>query len=330
MRRPRRHKCSVAARCALVLVNVQAIGCGISEPRSGPTSALERHKDTPTKLPSEDEVAVPRLPRGPFVDVTVGREHACALRADGSASCFGADPVAELELISGRWKDLEADSHTTCGVRLNGSIECFGAAWPAHWIPSGSDFRSLSVAGISVCGISEEGAVRCGRSLTVDQPAEDKKVRSINVSELSGACAILELTGELYCWQHQRKEAPPSEAILSVSVGYFHGCAIAANGSLSCWGTRATRGVSRAYTAMWQPPMEDRSYVSVAGSDTSHCAQDAEGMVHCWGSQKLSRGGPRGPFVAYDSHTYTACGITGSGELDCWGLVNDWIPANGG
>ena len=82
--------------------------------------------------------------------------HACALRSDGSASCWGADNAGQATApAERRWQKLATGAMHTCGIsRVDGSIQCWGrdesgevsgapatpisplaASTPAHWMP---------------------------------------------------------------------------------------------------------------------------------------------------------------------------------------------------
>ncbi|MDB4947457.1 MAG: hypothetical protein JWM27_106 [Gemmatimonadetes bacterium] len=68
---------------------------------------------------------------GPYVQVTVGASHRCALRADGGAECPVGYPGSwqgpeERSLTTGRWTRITAGNYHTCGLRADGYFECFG------------------------------------------------------------------------------------------------------------------------------------------------------------------------------------------------------------
>jgi cysteine-rich repeat protein len=76
---------------------------------------------------------------GPFVRISAGDTHTCALRTDGTLDCWGAGrgaPAADPQ--SGQsappttpadvFSDVGAGSRFTCGVRRFGGIKCWGDA----------------------------------------------------------------------------------------------------------------------------------------------------------------------------------------------------------
>jgi hypothetical protein len=69
-------------------------------------------------------------PNAGFVDVTCGDYHACALRQDGTAVCWGEIGLpAGAQIPAGEesgYTDLEAGYEHTCGLKQDGSVACWG------------------------------------------------------------------------------------------------------------------------------------------------------------------------------------------------------------
>lgn len=61
--------------------------------------------------------------------VSAGEYHACALRADGQATCWGPQSSPENVPPAGiLFKSIAPGSEHTCGIVLDGTVRCRGRA----------------------------------------------------------------------------------------------------------------------------------------------------------------------------------------------------------
>ena len=65
-------------------------------------------------------------PTGEFVAVSAGFKHSCALAVDGTVSCWGRDAYGETRAPAGEFVAVSAGSSFSCGLRPDTSIECWG------------------------------------------------------------------------------------------------------------------------------------------------------------------------------------------------------------
>ena len=65
-------------------------------------------------------------PAGEFVAVSAGFRHSCALAVDNTVSCWGRDAFGETQAPAGEFLSVSAGSSFSCGVRPGNSIECWG------------------------------------------------------------------------------------------------------------------------------------------------------------------------------------------------------------
>ncbi len=65
-------------------------------------------------------------PNDPIVSFTVGPEHDCFLRGDGSATCGGANDYGEGDVPEGAFLQLSAGDKHTCAVTTDGFLACWG------------------------------------------------------------------------------------------------------------------------------------------------------------------------------------------------------------
>lgn len=60
--------------------------------------------------------------------LVVGDIHACGLRVDGTAVCWGDDFFQQASPPAGTFTSLTAGAWHTCGLRPNGTATCWGRA----------------------------------------------------------------------------------------------------------------------------------------------------------------------------------------------------------
>ena len=65
--------------------------------------------------------------QGQYKVVSAGADHSCAVRADDTITCWGADHYGQLDSPGGRFKSVSAGAAHTCGLRTNNTITCWGA-----------------------------------------------------------------------------------------------------------------------------------------------------------------------------------------------------------
>lgn len=68
----------------------------------------------------------PTPPEEPFAHVAVGVAHACALRADGTISCWGLEEDGRTSPPSGEFTQISAGSAHACARRADATVECWG------------------------------------------------------------------------------------------------------------------------------------------------------------------------------------------------------------
>lgn len=332
--------------------------------------------DERVRLQPSTEVA---LPDGALaVSIAAGGAHTCAVLVTGWAACWGSDTAGQL----GGGNAWSSDAGA---VETDDDARAAGAHDPVVVdLPDGAVVR-LAAGALHTCALSDVGTVYCwgrntdgqlgiGRSgpgAGLDAPA-DAVVMPGGATAIAVAagvthtCAVLQ-TGEITCWGGNAggqlgdgtrgRDAgtdrpvgpvglPPGSAAVEVVAGVRHTCALAADGTVTCWGQTASL-----WPADDDPPPAGLDHLvpgpalslpagtSVRGlvSGTTHaCALLGNGDATCWGANaagqlgdgttestsepvaRLRVGGSFAP-VAMGLGASHTCVVSAAGDVRCWG-----------
>jgi alpha-tubulin suppressor-like RCC1 family protein len=260
------------------------------------------------------------------VDVSAGFTHACAVRSDGSVTCWGDDRFGQLggpglgnahgiEDVAGLVDavDVEAAGSITCARRANGEILCWGLRGPQP------DDRPVLVGTLGAA----EG---------------------LSITEARTGC-IRRATGEVACYERGPDHVAPV-AGLNDAVAIAHGgsfaCALRQNGRVMCWGRNhvgqlGIGHVSDMRERQAEPvevvDLEDVVAISAYSQNAHACALRRDGAVLCWGSDEAGALGAFYPrlvpaaarvrgvrdAVAVAASDRASCALISDGSVTCWG-----------
>lgn len=285
---------------------------------------------------------------GDWASVSVGGDHTCALKTDGTAYCWGSDRDGQLGTM---------DADTVCGSANN--------QYPCTLVPRRVDtkltFRSISAGLRHTCAISTDRQAYCWGNNDDGQVADFATTGPLLVqipttlpfSQISAGashtCAV-RTDGALFCWgSNDRGQLGTSSTTggtvrvflgapaAMVSAGQQRTCVRTTTGTIACWGAtwfdringlEMTRSV---YLPSLVVGAKQMSSISV-GSFTT-CATDFQATAFCW------EGNPRGElgdgtqtgaivpqpvvgglsFVQVSAGIVQTCGIATNGAGYCWG-----------
>jgi alpha-tubulin suppressor-like RCC1 family protein len=290
---------------------------------------------------------------GPFRSVSAGFYHTCGLVPDGHAYCWGdnanrgqlgdgtfASKITPVAVAGGlRFRSISAGAYHTCGVTTDDRAYCWGKNTYGQ-LGSGSSANSnrpvavvgggsyvyVGAGGFSSCGLTTDGEVLCwGRN---------------NQGQLGNNAATSFTTST---------PVPVSGRLrfASLTVGFQHACAIHVEDRAYCWGKNSKGQVGDGTTMRRRVPKAvagglEFASISATGIGTgpsgdgqNHtCALTPEGRAYCWGDNwhnnlglnhvRTIQSSPQPvegvPFFAQiatgGDHS---CGLTGAGEMWCWG-----------
>ena len=96
-----------------------------------------------------------------FAAMSVGWEHSCGLRGDGTFVCWGDDSRFQCTVPDGTCTAVSAGVWHTCGLKTDDAVVCWGdSKWGQADEPEGS-FTSVSSGGRHSCGVRTDGTATC-------------------------------------------------------------------------------------------------------------------------------------------------------------------------
>jgi alpha-tubulin suppressor-like RCC1 family protein len=255
---------------------------------------------TPKKLP------VPVSGLTNIVSVSAGTSHSCAVRADGTAWCWGDNSVGELGdgssntsadpvAVSGLSNvvAISAGNKFTCAVKSDGTVWCWGQngglqlgqssglAYPLPvQVPTPSPALTVTTGASHACALIVGGTVQCWGHNAAGQLGNGNYTRS------ASPVNVLTSGGRL-------------RNVVDIAAGRLHTCALIVNGNVRCWGSNDTGQLGNNSTAadsnlavvveivppprsLDPTPLLEGAVAVTAGTGHS-CALGATGNVRCWG-----------------------------------------------
>jgi alpha-tubulin suppressor-like RCC1 family protein len=294
-----------------------------------------------------------------FVSISAGLYHACALKADGSAWCWGAESAGKLgngrdpgngiqpnpvQVLGGhRFVELDVEATHSCGRTREGTLWCWGSnvygglgdgstVHRSTPVQVRGTYKSVAVGEWHTCAIGEDGITYCWGSNFGGELGNGQS------GFHSGSVAYQETTPQ-----------PISTAFTQVEAGGTHTCALTADGAAYCWGYNPYGELGRGYFTNSASPYAQPTPAPVSGSHRfskltlgryHSCGLKADGSAYCWGKNEYGQLGigtatPASPYgvaspqpvpgtwAALGAGYVHTCGITPMGAGKCWGW-NGW------
>jgi len=254
--------------------------------------------------PTRPSVGVPTLDDAGsdgWTAVSAGREHSCALTADGTAYCWGSNEFSQL--------GVDGDG-TTC-TRADREIPCRRV--PVA-VATTLRFKRVSAGGVHTCAISTNDRVYCwGDNLRGE--LGDPTVRRTPVP-------VAIVTTAMFA---------------DVSAGGQHSCGVRTDGIGMCWGANDIGQIGNGSQQFgFGAPAQLSSalrFASIVAGDDRTCGRLADGETFCWGSTWVNR--VSGTDVTRSQNTPapvqtsllfthlalgngTTCGIAADNSAHCW------------
>lgn len=299
--------------------------------------------------------------------ISVGYWHACGVKTDASAWCWGSNYEGALGIGSSVFDEVSlrpvrvsgmnsgvhqiaAGNFSTCAVKTNGTVWCWGA-------------NSAGQLGIGTTGTPENAPVQL-----TDLEFTNKNIQQVDVNTYHGCAVSLDET--LWCWglghngrlglgtldNHSSPvEVSDLSGVIQVSVGDSHTCAIKSDGTAWCWGDneygKLGLGMENGPEYCSSDPCS-KNPVQITGindltsisADYLHTCVASNSGVWCWGHNAYSQ---LGDDTSQDSSSPVAvsalqgasalglgvnhtCALAQGGSVWCWGSGDTGQIGEGG
>lgn len=275
-----------------------------------------------------------------FVSVSAGGAHVCALGLDGRVSCWGSNWFGQADAPPGEFVAVDAGTSHTCGLRSDGSVECWGE-------------DSLDAADMASTWFEFGGDEEAVHADSIDRRGSRVEPLSSALLDLEGAVPEAEVRAEMA--RRAQGWEPPTGQFVQVSAGHGFSCGLRPGGEVECWGYFAReepRIPLEVYAEVYGPRLWDFSdttksqlasggegrfdprfyslYESLYGARVWELdprqyliSMPDEGLVESLVGRMRLVDPPPGPFIAVKAGYEVACGIRPTGEVECWGRVDE-------
>lgn len=253
---------------------------------------------------------------GPFAEVDLGADHACARRTDGSVSCWGRDGGGQTEGLFTRIACAEGGF--CCGVATDQTVDCWSASAStaqAMATPGGS-FTQVATGTAAACALATNGTVNCwgaGLDSVAGWPPDEGHL-DVAVGQ-QGACA-LDAGGEVRCWGEATDlaEGAPSGRFDALAMSGGEACAWTAD-AVTCWGAGTGRTVEAEGFTL--------AGLALGTASGMLCALSVDGVARCLdvaGDWNALDGPDFDDLSVSQGEDATWCAVTELGELTCDGV----------
>lgn len=289
-----------------------------------------------------------------FVSVSVGHDHVCGLRGNGTIACWGAgvgigSTVAggKARSPSGTYRAVTAGGTFSCALLSDSTLDCWGSKdqWQVY-TPDGR-FAEITAGWGHACARFADNSVNCWG----DQWGAEFLIPSgapfLALSAGRHHTCGLEPSLNITCWGKagDGQLTAPDGVFVAVAAGETHSCGLEMKGALECWGGRTGDGESAGSIAGNLVPDEyaARRYVGVSAGSGFTCALRPAQLIDCWdingGDASSIDGGngdgtddnldlgiaprienvPRGLYTAVSAGGTFACALRTNTSVVCWG-----------
>ena len=299
--------------------------CGIL-----PTGTIQCSGTDPT-LPAT-------LAGGPFVTISNGRGHTCAVHAGGEVACWGQDliytdnaPIVDAGLLrapNGPFVTVSAGWQHTCGIRSDGTVACWGDDRYRQSVPPAGAFSAIDAGDTSTCGLRTDATASCwgGGAAAFGEPPGAEHAENVPSPPPKGAFVSIENSrqdlacgvragGEVDCWYPGRywldEYSPDSIPYPVRRIPPFDSAA--ADEPVDT----ENRSWSPTYDITHVPA---GAFASVAVGGRHGCGLHDGGAVTCWGADHQHQSTPPGEtFAAVTTGGYHTCALRADRGATCWG-----------
>ncbi len=257
-------------------------------------------------------------PGGEFLAVSAGRWHNCGLRPDRTIFCWGYNGDGQLDAPAGEFSHVSAGDVHNCARRTDATIVCWGQNRIRKAEAPSGEFISVEASNERSCGLRTDNTITCwGSNGSGQLDVPDGQYRQLSTGESIG-CA-LRTDGTVACWgNHARAWEIPDGRFTSVSAGRRHACGLRPDNTITCWGDNDDG----------QTDTPSGSFIDVAAGNNHSCGVLTDESLVCWGDNEYGQiDAPDGSFSKVVAGNDHSCAIATDDTVVCWG-ANWWGKSN--
>ena len=290
-----------------------------------------------------------------IVQLSAGGQHTCALLADASLSCWGANFFGQLGTgVPSQWERPTA----VVGVTAAMSVTATGQSLNGREFTDQYSCALLAGGTVSCWGQDSNGEIGNGTmQLWVAMPSPVSGVAGATglglggerVYAVLGDATVASWGYDILFGSETPVAIPGLTDVVSVAAGELHACALHADGTVSCWGTNdwGQLGDGSTTTPAMETPQTVAGLAGVtaisAGADHT-CALLSDGTVRCWGSNGSGQLGDGfkasiepsptsvseiASAVAISAGEEFTCALLADSTVECWGANDSGQLGNG-
>lgn len=245
--------------------------------------------------------------------IGAGHYHACRVRQDNSADCWGRDDFGQATPPAGSFSKIVGGSSHSCGLMTDGTVTCWGNNdFGQTSVPAFLDSVTQISAGFRhTCAVRADSSVICWG----DNSQNQSNVPVGNFAQVRGGsshtCGIL-TDGTATCWGRnvEGQSTAPAGSFVQLALGASFSCGLQADGQVACWGTNTVGQINA----------PAGQFSQIASEAFYSCGLRNNGDIECWGTNAEGQlGSPVGNFAQLATGRTSACALNQDGVIQCWG-----------
>ena len=251
-------------------------------------------------------------PAGGFTAISAGWHYTCGLRADETVECWGSDFSGQSTPPAGAFAAIATGANHTCGLQTGGTLECWGSNRDGQATPPAGRFTAVASSGGYICGLRTDGTAECWGDLSSVQLGSGEEATWIPLSGTFTAITDkcgIRTGGTVECWLSVGHTPTPGGRFAALSTGLDHSCGLRAGGTVECWGENEAGQTT--------PP--SGTFTATASGEGYSCGIRTDGTIDCWGYNDGRATPPGGTFTTVSAGSRNSCGVKTDGTVECWG-----------